>query len=195
MKNSISDCSESKNKNTKLESVYQKATLSGGCFWCTEAIFQQLKGVVQVESGYSGGKIENPTYRKVISGTTAHSEVVEIKYDKFQISYRDLIKIHLTTHNPTTLKKRRATDQFSPYRSIVFYRSEAEKEVAIEVIREVQDFFDKKIVTEVKEFQIFYKASLYHQNYYETKPNSLYCQTIIDPKLEKFKRLYKEKMK
>lgn len=171
-----------------------KITFGGGCFWCTEALFQQLKGVIKVESGYSGGDVDSPSYQEVCSGTTGHAEVVEVTYNPDEISFEDLVKIHLTTHDPTTLN-RQGADRGTQYRSIIFYRNEEEKELASKVINEVQDVYQNRIVTELKMFEKFYPAEDYHQDYYISDPDRPYCQVVIDPKLEKFKELYKEKIK
>ena len=178
----------------KVNSDEQKATFGGGCFWCTEAIFQQLKGVTKVKSGYSGGDIVNPTYREVCSGMTGHAEAIEVTYNPNEISYEDLLKIHLTTHNPTTLN-RQGGDVGTQYRSVIFYRDEAEKEAATKAIEVVQPAFDKTIVTELKPFQAFFTAEKNHQNYYNDNSNGRYCQVVIDPKLRKFKALYRDKLK
>ena len=178
----------------KMESNELKATFGGGCFWCTEAIFQRLKGVTKIESGYSGGKIVNPTYREVCSGMTGHAEVVEVSYNPSEISYEDLMKIHLTTHDPTTLNQQ-GGDRGTQYRSIIFFRNEAEKEMATKAIAAIQPSFDQSIVTELKAFQTFYTAEVSHQNYYNDNQNGRYCQAVIDPKLRKFKDLYKDKLK
>jgi peptide methionine sulfoxide reductase msrA/msrB len=178
----------------KITSNEKKATFGGGCFWCTEAIFQQLNGVAKVESGYSGGGTKNPTYREVCSGMTGHAEVVQVTYDEAQISLEDLLKIHLTTHDPTTLN-RQGADRGTQYRSIIFYRNEEEKAIAEKAIYEVQAMLDAPIVTEIKPFEAFFRAEPYHQNYYASNPEKAYCQAVINPKLEKFKKLYKAKTK
>ena len=179
----------------KVENALKKATFGGGCFWCTEAIFQQLKGVEKVENGYSGGKISNPTYREVTSGVTGHAEAIEFTYDPNEISYSDLVKIHLTTHNPTTLNQQGA-DKGTQYRSIIFYRNEEEKTTALNVIKEVQKEYEDMIVTELAMFEQFYPAEEYHQNYYnENKDKNVYCAVVINPKLRKFKELYNSKLK
>lgn len=178
----------------KIESNEMKATFGGGCFWCTEALFQRLKGVTKVKSGYSGGKIVNPTYREVCSGMTGHAEVIEVSYNPDEISYDDLLQIHLTTHNPTTLN-RQGADRGTQYRSIIFYRNEAEKLAATKAIATVQPYFDDAIVTELKAFDTFYTAEANHQNYYNDNSNGRYCQIVIDPKLQKFKEVYKDKLK
>ncbi|WPR70669.1 peptide-methionine (S)-S-oxide reductase MsrA [Flavobacterium sp. NG2] len=171
----------------------RKLTMGGGCFWCTEAIFQQLKGVLQVESGYSGGKITNPTYREVSSGLTGHAEVIEITYLVAKINFSDLIRIHLTTHNPTKIIKK-GKQNGTQYRSIIFYRNEYEKEKITEIINELQNNYSSPIITELMPFEYFYKAEERHQNYYSRNPEASYCQTVIDPKLAQFKVLYKEKL-
>lgn len=178
----------------KVESSERKATFGGGCFWCTEAVFNQLKGVTKVESGYSGGKIANPTYREVCSGLTGHAEVVEVTYNPEEISYADLLRIHLSTHNPTTLN-RQGADAGTQYRSVIFYRNEAEKSTAFEVISEIQAVYDEPIVTEVAPLDYFYKAEDYHQDYYANNSQEGYCQAVIDPKLRKFRELFKSKLK
>ncbi len=178
----------------KVENNDRKATFGGGCFWCTEAVFTMLKGVTKVESGYSGGRIDNPTYKEVCSGMTGHAEVIEVTYNPGEISYSDLLRIHLSTHNPTTLN-RQGADAGTQYRSIIFYRTETEKEAAHNVIAEIQLAFDDTIVTEVVPFQHFYKAEEYHQDYYANNTQEGYCQAVIDPKLKKFRELFKSKLK
>lgn len=178
----------------KVESKDKKATFGGGCFWCTEAVFTLLKGVTIVESGYSGGKIDNPTYKEVSSGMTGHAEVVEVTYNPDEISYADLLRIHLSTHNPTT-PNRQGGDVGTQYRSIIFYRSEEEREVAKNVITEMQLVYDNSITTEVVPYEHFYKAEGYHQDYYVNNSEAGYCQAVIDPKLRKFKELFKSKLK
>ena len=178
----------------KMPEQERKATFGGGCFWCTEAIFQQLKGVSLVKSGYTGGQVINPTYREVCSGLTGHAEVVEITYDPNVIAYDDLLRIHLSTHNPTTLNQQGA-DRGTQYRSVIYYRNETEKEIALNVIAEIQPAFDKKIVTELSMVEQFYPAEAYHQNYYNRNPEGGYCVGVIHPKLAKFRALFSQKMK
>lgn len=177
----------------KVGNDLKKATFGGGCFWCTEAVFQQLKGVSKVESGYSGGAIANPTYREVCSGMTGHAEVVEVTYDPNAISYEDLLRIHLVTHDPTTLN-RQGADVGTQYRSVIYYRDEAEKAKAASVIEELQHAYDQKIVTEISPLEYFYKAEDYHQNYYRNNSEQGYCQAVIDPKLRKFRQLFADKI-
>lgn len=178
----------------KVEEELSKITFGGGCFWCTEAIFQQLKGVIKVESGYSGGHINNPTYKAVCGGETGHAEVIEITFNPNEISFDDLLRIHLSTHNPTTLN-RQGGDSGPQYRSVIFYRTEKEKETAINIIDELQKAYNNKIVTELTMFEQFHKAEDYHQNYYNNNTNTGYCHAVINPKLKKFKELFKDKLK
>ena len=178
----------------KVEVSERKVDFGGGCFWCTEAIFQRLKGVLKVESGYSGGQVVNPTYREVCSGVTGHAEIIEITYNPTELSFEDLLRIHLTTHNPTTVNQQGA-DRGSQYRSIVFYRTEAEKEAAMKVIEEVQPSYSDPIVTQLEPFEHFFKAEAYHQDYYNRNPDGGYCQAVIEPKLAKFRHLYSEKIR
>ena len=172
----------------------KKIDFGGGCFWCTEAIFQRVKGVLKVESGYSGGAVINPTYREVCSGVTGHAEMVEITYNPGEISFEDLLKIHLSTHNPTTVD-RQGADSGSQYRSVIFYRTETEKQAAIRIIDEVQKSYPDMIVTQLQMFDHFFKAEDYHQDYYNRNQEAGYCQVVIDPKLSKFRDLYREKLK
>ncbi|WP_245893394.1 peptide-methionine (S)-S-oxide reductase MsrA [Parapedobacter indicus] len=178
----------------KMDVRERKIDFGGGCFWCTEAIFQRLKGVLKVENGFSGGKIANPTYREVCSGGTGHAEVVEVTYNPDEISFEDLLRVHLSTHNPTTLNQHGA-DQGSQYRSIIFYRNENEKQAATKIIDEVQKSYPDKVVTQLEMFEHFYKADDYHQDYYNNNPDEGYCRAIIDPKLEKFMEQCKDKLK
>jgi peptide methionine sulfoxide reductase msrA/msrB len=178
----------------KVESNEKKATFGGGCFWCTEAVFTHLKGVTKVESGYSGGKIANPTYREVCSGLTGHAEVIEVTYNPEEISYADLLLIHLSTHNPTTLN-RQGADVGTQYRSVIFFRNKEEKEIAGEIISEIQTVYDEPVITEITPLDYFYKAEDYHQDYYANNPQEGYCQAVIDPKLKKFRELFKSKLK
>jgi peptide methionine sulfoxide reductase msrA/msrB len=178
----------------KIEKKEGKATFGGGCFWCTEAIFQQLEGIVKVVSGYSGGKAISPTYREVCSGLTGHAEVVQITFDPGKICYEDLVKIHLSTHNPTSLNQQGA-DIGTQYRSIILTHNPQQEKIAHEVIREMATSFDREIVTIVEPFVAFYEAEDYHQNYYRNNPEGGYCTAVISPKLTKFRKLFREKLK
>jgi len=173
----------------KLDTI----TLGGGCFWCTEAVFQQVEGVISVTSGYSGGNIANPTYREVTSGLTGHAEVVQIVYDKNLVKLEDILKVFFRTHNPTTLN-RQGADVGTQYRSVVFFHDETQHKVALEIKQKLneQAIWNDPIVTEIVPFEAFYKAEEYHQNYYNKNPNQGYCQFVIVPKLEKFNQLFKD---
>ncbi|MGV8947520.1 MAG: peptide-methionine (S)-S-oxide reductase MsrA [Lutibacter sp.] len=172
------------------------ATLANGCFWCTEAIFQRLKGVEKMTSGYTGGKVKNPSYREVTSGETGHAEALQIYFDPNVISYQEILDVFFSTHDPTTLN-RQGYDVGTQYRSAIFYRSEEQKEIAEEFIKALTEakVFEKKIVTEVTKFDVFYEAEDYHQNYYNNNKTQGYCVAVINPKLEKFIKKYKNKLK
>ncbi len=168
--------------------------IGGGCFWCTEAIFQELTGVIDVKSGYAGGSIKNPAYREVCTGRTGHAEVVKVTYDDELISLQNLLIIHLTTHDPTT-KDRQGADRGTQYRSVIFYADEAELAIAEKAINEVQSAYQDKIVTELAEKSAFYLAEPEHQNYYKNNSDAGYCQAVINPKLNKFRSLYSAHLK
>lgn len=171
------------------------ATFGAGCFWCVEAIFQDLKGVESVASGYSGGQVKNPTYREVCNGTTGHAEVLQIKYDPAVIPFENLVKVFFTTHDPTTLN-RQGADAGTQYRSAIFYHDEAQKMVAERMKKEfAPTLWDDPIVTEISPFTEFYKAEDYHQNYFKDNPNEGYCRIVINPKVQKFKKLYADWLK
>jgi len=182
-----------KKTNMTTENI-QTVTFGAGCFWCTEAIFQEVAGVHEVFSGYSGGATTNPTYYEVCSGTTGHAEVVQITYDPSIISYEELLIIFMTTHNPTSLN-RQGADRGTQYRSIILYQNTKEKEIAETVLTTLQPYFDKPIVTEIAPLNVFYKAEEGHQNYYRSNTQQGYCQVVIDPKLAKFRKLYADKLK
>lgn len=165
------------------------ATFGGGCFWCTEAMFAGLKGVISATSGYSGGNTQDPNYREVCSGATGHAEVIQIEYDAQLISYKDLLKIHMGSHDPTTLNSQGA-DHGTQYRSIILIRNEEERQLAKQVINEYAETLEKDVVTEIKDFEIFYAAEDNHQNYYAENPNAGYCSAVISPKLAKFRQTY-----
>lgn len=181
-------------KVNTVDSSMKLATLGGGCFWCTEAIFQQLKGVKSVLSGYSGGHEKDPTYKRVCTGKTGHAEVIQVVYDSEMIQLEDLIRVHLHSHNPTT-PERQGADKGSQYRSIIFYRSEEEKKLIEQIIQEEQTNFDAPISTEIKPFEIFYPAEDKHHNYYNRDREKPYCKNIIDPKLAKLRKNFSEKVK
>ena len=173
----------------------QLATVGGGCFWCTEAIFQEVKGVEKVVSGYAGGNAPGrPTYREVCSGLTGHAEVIQITFDANVISYADILVIFMTTHDPTTLN-RQGADVGTQYRSVIFYHNEEQKEIAKTVLAELAPYFDSKIVTEISEIPIFYEAEDYHQNYFRNNTSQGYCSYVITPKLNKLRKLYADKLR
>ncbi|WP_163323916.1 peptide-methionine (S)-S-oxide reductase MsrA [Draconibacterium mangrovi] len=174
----------------------QKATLGGGCFWCTEAIYLELKGVTDVKPGYSGGHVKNPTYKQVCDGTTGHAEVVQITFDPEVVSYSEILEVFFMTHDPTTLN-RQGNDVGPQYRSAIFYHNEEQKEVAERVIDlfEKEEVYSNPIVTEVSEFDQFYIAEDYHINYYARNKTQGYCQFVVAPKLEKFKKIFKDQLK
>ncbi|MCS6807867.1 MAG: peptide-methionine (S)-S-oxide reductase MsrA [Bacteroidota bacterium] len=172
------------------------ATFGSGCFWCTEAIFQRVKGVLKVVSGYSGGTVANPTYKQVCEGTTGHAECVQITYDPTQIRYEDLLKIFWKTHDPTT-PNRQGNDVGTQYRSVIFYHSEQQKALAERYKKELDasGAWDKPIVTQIVPMTAFYPAEEYHQNYFHNNPNQGYCMFVIRPKVEKFEAVFKDKLK
>jgi peptide-methionine (S)-S-oxide reductase len=175
----------------------EQMTVGGGCFWCVEAVFQRIDGVLKVESGYAGGHIPNPTYEQVCSGTTGHAEVVQITFDPQKISYKTLLEIFFRTHDPTTLN-RQGNDVGTQYRSIILYHSPEQKRIAEEVIRETNaaKIWPNPIVTEVVPLTAFYKAEAYHQNYYnQNRTKNPYCIFVIDPKVQKLQKEYKHKLK
>ncbi|MCA9039598.1 MAG: bifunctional methionine sulfoxide reductase B/A protein [Planctomycetaceae bacterium] len=178
-------------KEGEASSESAKVTFGGGCFWCTEALFQRIKGVASVASGYSGGEVADPSYYQVCTGETGHAEVIEVDYDPNLVSYADIIRVHLGTHNPTTLNQQGA-DRGTQYRSIIFYRNEDEKAAAEELIKESEEALGQKVVTEVVPFEKFYPAEKEHQNYYNRNSGKPYCFTVIDPKLAKFREKYPE---
>lgn len=173
----------------------QLATVGGGCFWCTEAVFQEVKGVEKVVSGYAGGNAPGrPTYREICSGLTGHAEVIQITFDANMISYADLLVIFMTTHDPTTLN-RQGADVGTQYRSVIFYHNKEQKEIAATVVTELAPYFDSKIVTEISEIPIFYEAEDYHQNYYRNNKSQGYCSYVITPKLTKLRKLHADKLR
>lgn len=182
--------------NNGMKSKYETATFGGGCFWCVEAIFERVKGVQKVESGYSGGHVANPDYKMVTSGNTGHAEVVQITYDPQVVSYMELLEIFFKTHDPTTLN-RQGADVGTQYRSIVLYHSEEQHELVQELIKDLDSerIWSDPIVTEIAAFETFYTAEDYHQEYFENNPNQGYCRLVINPKVEKFEKVFKENLK
>ena len=172
------------------------ATLAGGCFWCLEAVFEQLRGVTKVQSGYAGGHVPNPSYQAVCTGTTGHAEVVQVAFDPATISYRDLLGVFFTLHDPTTLNAQ-GGDVGTQYRSAIFYHDDEQRRTAEEVVRELEaeHVFDDPIVTEVVPLTAFYPAEEYHREYYRRNPNQSYCRAVIEPKVAKLRSKYLEKLK
>jgi peptide-methionine (S)-S-oxide reductase len=178
------------------QEAVEVATLGGGCFWCTEAVFSELRGVAKVESGYSGGTVADPSYEQVCSGKTGHAEVVQVTFDPTKISFKEILQIFFTVHDPTTLN-RQGGDVGTQYRSVIFYHNSSQKAAAEQAIKEIgaAKIWDAPIVTEVEPFKAFYKAESYHQEYFENNPRQPYCQTVIAPKVKKFREHYREKLK
>jgi peptide-methionine (S)-S-oxide reductase len=172
------------------------ATLTGGCFWCTEAVFTIIKGVEKVEPGYAGGSVPNPTYEQVSTGTTGHAEAAEITFDPDVISYREILEIFFATHDPTMLN-RQGPDIGTQYRSAIFYHNEAQKVTAESVIAELEKegIWNKPIVTQVEPLKVFYEAETYHKDYYKKHPNQPYCQQVINPKIIKVQQRFLNKLK
>lgn len=185
-------------ENVKIKNpqTMEQATFGSGCFWCSEAIFQELKGVVKVESGYSGGTVKNPSYREVCTGTTGHAEVVNITYDPKVVSFDELLEVFWKTHDPTTLN-RQGNDEGTQYRSVIFYHNEEQKRLAEAYKKKLDEahIWDKPIVTEITPFTVFYKAEDYHQDYYSLNGSQPYCSFVITPKVEKFRKVFKDKLK
>lgn len=169
------------------------ATFGGGCFWCIEAVIQRLNGIESLKSGFSGGFIKNPPYREVCTERTGHAEVIQVTFDPDIISYHDLIFIFMTSHDPTTLN-RQGADVGTRYRSIVLYHDKEQKAIAEKVFKEAKEFYNNPIVTELVPFEVFYEAEEDHQNYYNNNQDARYCQIVIDPKVQKLKRMYAHKL-
>ncbi len=191
-----SDGDEAAEAKEKKSGELETATFGSGCFWCAEAVFQRIKGVESVLPGYSGGHVKNPTYFQVSSKTTGHAEVVQITYDPSVISYKELLEIFWKSHDPTKLN-RQGPDEGPQYRSVIFYHNDEQKELAEHYKKELDKakIFSHKIVTEISPFKEFYQAEDYHLNYYNRNPYDGYCQSIIGPKVNKIKRVFKDKLK
>jgi len=179
-----------------MAETLEKATFAAGCFWCVEAVFQDVRGVERVVSGYTGGKKTNPTYEEVSSGTTGHAEALQIAFDPKVVSYKDLLEIFWHTHDPTTLN-RQGPDTGTQYRSAIFYHSEEQRQAAEETKRAIdaEGVWPLPIVTEIVPFTVFYKAEDYHQNYFKNNPDQMYCRLTINPKVRKFRIAYRVKLK
>jgi peptide-methionine (S)-S-oxide reductase len=176
--------------------VIETVTLGGGCFWCLEAVFDDLIGVTNVVSGYSGGHKPNPTYREVCSETTGHAEVIQVDFDPSVTSFKEILEVFFTIHDPTTLN-RQGNDVGESYRSVVFYHSEAQRQTTLEVIANLETLgvWDAKIVTQVEAFKEFFAAEEYHQDYFARNPNQGYCQVVVAPKVTKFRKKFTHKLK
>lgn len=198
----VASCTQHKNNNalhenyTPMNQHLDTVTLGAGCFWCVEAIFQQLKGVYSVESGYSGGNVKNPTYKEVCTGTTGHAEVCQITYDPQEISFTEILEVFWKTHDPTT-PDRQGGDIGPQYRSAVFYHTNQQKNLAEEMKAKLDaaGVWQDPVVTEVTAFTVFYKAEDYHQEYYFQNTRQPYCSAVITPKLEKFRKVFADKLK
>lgn len=171
------------------------ATIGGGCFWCIEAVFQQIKGVNKIVSGYSGGTAPGKTtYREVCSGSTGHAEVIQVTFDSEKISYKDVLMVFMTSHDPTTLN-RQGGDIGTQYRSVIYYHNEEQKMISQAVVKEVATYYENPIVTEISPLAIFYDAEDYHQNYYANNQSQGYCSAVITPKLAKLRKMHADKLK
>ncbi len=192
----ISQDNYGRDMSSRNASKEEIATFGAGCFWCVEAIFQNLAGVKKVVSGYSGGDVENPTYEQVCHGNTGYAEVVQIYYDPEVINYEELLEVFWKTHDPTTLN-RQGNDVGTQYRSVIFYHNDNQKELTEYYLKKLDQSgaYDDPIVTEIKPFKNFYQAEDYHQNFYDINPQIPYCKFVIEPKLEKFKKVFAEKLK
>lgn len=179
-----------------MSQKFDITTLGAGCFWCVEAIFQDIKGVHKVVSGYAGGSVENPTYQQVCSGSTGHAEALQITFEPEVISFEDLLYIFWRTHDPTTLN-RQGADVGTQYRSVIFYHNEEQQQIAQQSKQntDVSDLWPNPIVTEITPFTNFYEAEAYHHNYFALNPNQPYCRAVIDPKIRKFRKAFQEKLK
>nr|WP_315199123.1 peptide-methionine (S)-S-oxide reductase MsrA [uncultured Flavobacterium sp.] len=189
--------SQNNTKTKKMtQSNFETITLGGGCYWCVEAVYENLKGVKSVVSGFSGGKIADPSYEEVCSGTTGHAEVVQITFDKNVTNLDEIFKVFFTVHDPTTLN-RQGADKGTQYRSVIFYNNEEQKLEAQSIITALKNAkaYQNPIVTTIEPFTKFYKAEDYHQNYYANNKNQPYCQMVIQPKIEKFEKVFKDKLK
>jgi peptide-methionine (S)-S-oxide reductase len=183
-------------ETSSAEAGREKATLGGGCFWCLEAVFDELKGVVSVESGYMGGQVANPTYDSVCGGATGHAEVVQVTFDPQLVSFQELLQVFFVIHDPTTLN-RQGNDVGSQYRSAIFYHSDEQKAIAERVIADIGEggLYRDRIVTEVAPASTFYEAESYHQEYYSRNPDQGYCQFVVAPKVAKFRKHFTERLK
>lgn len=185
-----------KERQIEEEAKVELATFGGGCFWCTEAVFQEIEGVAWVKSGYSGGHVENPTYAEVCGKETGHAEVVQIGFDPEVVSFSQLVQVHMRTHDPTTLN-RQGADEGPQYRSAIFYHNEGQRDAANEIIQKLNEAkaYPNAIVTEVTEFTKIYDAEDEHQNFFSNNPNQRYCRGVIQPKMDKFRKVFADLLK
>jgi peptide-methionine (S)-S-oxide reductase len=192
----ITETSAKNNENDAKAKTIDTATFGAGCFWCVEAFFQRLQGVLSVKSGYSGGTVKNPSYKEVCNGTTGHAEVIQITYDKSKISYDELLEVFWKTHDPTTMN-RQGNDIGTQYRSAVFYHDEMQRQLAEKYKKALNEAnaYPNPVITEIKPFTGFYPAEDYHQNYYNQNSGQSYCKFVIQPKLEKFEKVFKDRLK
>lgn len=183
---------QNKNNIKKVETI----TLGGGCYWCVEAIYEMLDGVIKVESGFSGGTLKNPSYDEVCTGTTGHAEVVQITYDSTKTSIDEILKVFFTVHDPTTLN-RQGDDIGTQYRSVIFYKNDEQYAISKSIINSLnkENVYKNQVVTQLVPFKIFYKAENYHQNYYLLNKEEPYCKLVIQPKIEKFEKAFKNRIK
>ncbi|MFT5534149.1 MAG: peptide-methionine (S)-S-oxide reductase [Burkholderiaceae bacterium] len=185
---------ESRLRTTGENMATEMATLGGGCFWCTEAVYQQLNGVLAVESGYTGGSVANPSYEAVCNGTTGHAEVVQVSFDSSVVSYREILEVFFTIHDPTTLN-RQGADVGTQYRSVIYFHSAEQEDMAHHVIAEMANVWDAPIVTELSAATTYYKAEDYHQNYFVQHPEQGYCAFVVAPKVAKFRKMFTAKLR
>ncbi len=187
---------EMESNNKSMEKKTDTATVGGGCFWCTEAQLQQLEGVLTVTSGYAGGDTENPTYKEVCTGLTGHAEVIQVTFDPKVLSYDELLAAFWQAHDPTQLN-RQGNDVGTQYRSVIFYHNDEQRKIAENYKKRLNDekAYDRPVVTEISPLTVFYKGEEYHQNYYNQNTSQGYCQFVIQPKLDKFKKVFKDKIK
>ena len=187
---------------TKIEMVdmidvkQEVATLAGGCFWCLEAVYKELRGVEKVVSGYAGGHVKNPTYHQVCTGSTGHAEVVQITFNPQEVSFKEILQVFFTIHDPTTLN-RQGYDEGTQYRSAIFYHTPEQRQIAEQTIAELtaEKIWDDPIVTEIVPLSEFYPAEDYHQDYFENNPNQPYCRAVVEPKVAKFRKYFLDKLK
>lgn len=177
------------NRGNTVSNTYEMATLGGGCFWCLEAVYLEVNGIIEIVSGYTGGNTLEPSYEDICTGNTGHAEVVQLKFDSNEIGFQDILNIFFSIHDPTTLN-RQGNDVGTQYRSVIFYHNENQMEVSLNTIKKLteDELWSEPIVTDIKKLGTFYRAEDYHQNYYQLNPNNPYCQFVISPKLAKFRQ-------